>query len=199
MLTHIGTNKIETERLILRPFRLEDCPKMFENWASDDDVTRFLTWTSHRSITDTENVVNLWTSEYNRNDTYHWVIILKRTNEPIGSIAVVNYNASSEYAEMGYCMGKYWWGMGIMTEALDAVLDYLFTRVGFNSIRASHAVKNPASGRVMEKCGMKYDGTFRQYFKSTCGEFLDISFRSILKSEYISIEKRHQECYNSIQ
>ena len=196
MLTHVGTNKIETERLILRPFRSDDAAKMFENWASDDEVTRFLTWTSHRTVSDTENIINLWLSEYNNTDYYNWVIILKRTGEPIGNISVVNYNASSEFAEIGYCLGKYWWGIGIMSEALDAVIAYLFNRVGFNSVRACHAVKNPGSGRVMEKCGFKPEGTLRQYFKAHSGEFLDISYRSILKSEYIAIEKKREKCYN---
>ncbi len=196
MLTHIGTNKIETERLILRPFRLEDAPKMYENWASDDEVTRFLTWQSHRSICDTENIINLWLSEYNNTDYYNWVIILKRTGEPVGSISVVKYNASAEFAEIGYCLGKYWWGIGVMTEALEAVTSYLFNRVGFSSVRAWHAVKNPASGRVMEKCGFSYEGTLRQYFKAKNGEMLDISIRSILKTEHIAIEKKKEKCYN---
>lgn len=197
MLTHIGTNKIETEHLILRPFRLEDAPKMFENWASDDEVTRFLTWHSHRSLSETESVINQWTAAYNNTDTYNWVIVSKRTNEPIGSIGVVSYNASAEFADIGYCLGKYWWGMGFMTEALNAVVGYLFNRVGFNSVRACHAVKNPASGRVMEKCGFSQEGTMRQYFKTKNGELLDISFRSILKSEYIAIENRRKKCYNN--
>lgn len=197
MLTHIGTNKIETERLILRPFRLEDAGKMYENWACDDEVTRFLTWHSHRSVHDTECLLNLWTANYNNTDCYNWVIVSKRNNEPIGSISVVSYNASAESADVGYCLGKYWWGRGFMTEALGAVTSYLFKRVGFNSVRACHAVKNPASGKVMEKCGFTLEGTLRQYFKSKSGEFLDISYRSILKSEHLAIEKQRQKCYNN--
>lgn len=169
---------------------------MYENWASDDEVTRFLTWSSHRSVHETECVINQWTAAYNNTDTYNWIIVSRRTNEPVGSISVVNYNASSEFADIGYCLGKYWWGIGFMTEALEAVMGYLFYRVGFNSLRACHAVKNPASGRVMEKCGFTLEGTMRQYFKSRSGEFLDISFRSILKSEYLAIEKRRKKCYN---
>lgn len=154
---------------------------MFKNWANDADVTRFLSWQAHQNITDTENIVNLWLSEYNCMDRYNWVIVHKITNEPIGNISVVRFNASSEYAEVGYCLGKKWWGRGFMTEALGAVTDYLINTVGFHSVRACHAVKNPASGRVMEKCGYMYEGTFRDYFKAHDGKFLDLKFYSYLK------------------
>lgn len=193
MLKHLGTNIIKTEHLLLRPFRSEDCRYMYKNWASDPEVAKFLTWQAHRSIADTENIVNLWVSEYNSMDSYNWVIVNRLTNEPIGSIGVVRINASSEYAEIGYCLGQKWWGRGFMTEALAAVTDYLLNTVGFHSLRACHAVKNPASGRVMEKCGYKFEGTFREYFKAHDGVFLDINFYSRLKSE-MAIENSAEVC-----
>ena len=72
-----------------------------------------------------------------------------------------------------------------MTEAFSAVIPYLF-EVGFNRITAAHAVENPASGRVMQKCGLTYEGTFRQFFRATSGELLDISFYAVLKEEFSS-------------
>lgn len=184
MLNHKGTNIIETERLILRRFVSEDAPVMFRNWAGDREVPKFLTWNVHRSVADTENVVNMWVAQYNDIKTYNWVIVLKELGEPIGSINVCRLYENIDGAEIGYCIGKPWWGKGIMTEAFSAVIPYLF-EVGFNRIDAAHAVKNPASGRVMQKCGLKYEGTFRQFFRSTAGELLDISFYSILREEFI--------------
>ncbi|MDE6594583.1 MAG: GNAT family N-acetyltransferase [Oscillospiraceae bacterium] len=184
MLNHKGTNIIETERLILRPFRSEDAPVMFRNWAGDREVPKYLTWNVHRSVADTENVVNMWVAQYNDIKTYNWVIVLKELGEPIGSIGVCRIYDNIDGAEIGYCIGKPWWGKGIMTEAFSAIIPYLF-EVGFNRIEAAHAVKNPASGRVMQKCGLKYEGTFRQFFRSTAGELLDISFYSILRDEYL--------------
>lgn len=183
MLNHKGTNIIETERLILRPFRSEDAPVMFRNWAGDREVPKYLTWNVHRSVADTENVVNMWVAQYNDIKTYNWVIVLKELGEPIGSINVCRLYENIDGAEIGYCIGKPWWGKGIMTEAFSAIIPYLF-EVGFNRIDAAHAVKNPASGRVMQKCGLKYEGTFRQFFRSTAGELLDISFYSILREEW---------------
>lgn len=182
MLNHKGTQTIETERLILRRFESGDAPAMFRNWAGDRDVTRYLTWNAHRSVADSECVVNMWVAQYNEPATYRWAIVPKSFGEPIGGIDVVRIYDNIDAAEIGYCIGKNWWNKGIATEAFSAVIPYLFG-VGFNRIDAAHAVKNPASGRVMEKCGLKYEGTFRQFFRATSGELLDISFYSILRNE----------------
>lgn len=185
MLNHKGTKIIETERLILRPFRSEDAPFVFKNWASDREVPKYLTWNVHRSLADSENVVNMWAAQYNDTSTYNWVIVLKELGEPIGSIGVARIYENIDGAEIGYCIGRKWWNSGIMTEAFSAVIPYLF-EVGFNRIDAAHAVKNPASGRVMQKCGLTFEGTFRQFFRSTAGELLDISYYSILREEFLN-------------
>ncbi|MCH5192880.1 MAG: GNAT family N-acetyltransferase [Oscillospiraceae bacterium] len=183
MLDHKGTNIIETDRLILRPFRSSDAEYMFRNWASDREVTKFLTWNAHRSLSDSEAVINMWTAEYNDNSRYNWAIVLKELGEPIGGIDVVKIYDNTDTAEIGYVIGREWWNKGIMTEAFRTIIPYLFD-VGLNQIRACHAVKNPASGRVMEKCGLTYEGTFRQFFRATSGELLDISYYSILRSDF---------------
>ncbi|MCM1479191.1 MAG: GNAT family N-acetyltransferase [Muribaculaceae bacterium] len=187
MLNHKGTNIIETPRLFLRPFRSEDAPAMFRNWASDREVTRFLTWNAHRSLADSEYVLNMWTAAYNDIKTYRWAIVPKETGEPIGGIDVVHIYENTDTAEIGYCIGRNWWNRGIVTEAFSAIIPYLF-EVGFNRIEAVHAVKNPASGRVMEKCGLKYEGTLRQFFRSAAGDLLDISYCSILREEFFGGE-----------
>lgn len=190
MLNHKGSKTIETDRLILRQYRSTDAELMFRNWASDREVTKFLTWNAHRSISDTEAIINLWVSEYNELSRYNWIIVLKETGEPIGSIDVCHIHANIDAAEIGYCIGKAHWGKGIMTEAFKAVIKYLFEEIGFNQVRAAHAVKNPASGKVMEKCGLALDGTFRQFFRATSGELLDISYRSILREDYFADKEK---------
>ena len=103
---------------------------------------------------------------------------------PIGNISVVRLSEKSEYAELGYCMGNAYWNKGFMSEAAKAVIDFLFTEVGVNRVGISHAVKNPASGRVAQKCGLTFEGTKREYFKTSTGEFLDISDYGIIRSEW---------------
>ena len=183
MLNHKGTVTIETERLILRRFTMEDAEAMYRNWASDDEVTKHLTWPTHTSVEISKMVLTDWTSHYPEPDFYNWAIVLKENGpEPIGNISTAHVKESTLCATMGYCMSRAHWGKGIMTEALTAVIDFFFDEVGFNRIDADHAVDNPASGRVMEKSGMRYEGTHRQAVRTNCG-IVDIKKWAILKSD----------------
>lgn len=181
-LTHKGTKKLETGRLLLRQVQMEDVRPMFNNWASDSEVTRYLTWPPHSSPEITAKVVESWIKEYEKDSFYQWVIVLKELGQPIGSISVVSHWDEVAKAEIGYCIGKPWWGQGIMTEALQAVMDYLFEEVGMNRIEARHDPKNPASGAVMKKCGMQYEGTLRQAGRNNQG-LCDECIYSLLRQE----------------
>ena len=183
MLNHKGTVTIETDRLILRRFAMEDAEAMFRRWASDDEVTKHLTWPTHSSLEISKMVLTDWTSHYPEPDFYNWAIVLKENGpEPIGNISVVGIDNKVDAATMGYCMSRAHWRKGIMAEALTAVIDFFFDEVGFNRIDADHAVDNPASGRVMEKSGMRYEGTHRQAVRTNCG-IVDIKKWAILKSD----------------
>ena len=138
MLSHKGTQTIETSRLILRRAVREDAEAMFRNWASDPEVTKFLTWPAHGSIAVSEMVIGSWLQEYEKENYYQWMIVLKELDEPIGSISVVRQNDRVEEAEIGYCIGSPWWHRGIVSEALAAVIEYLFAEVGMNRVAARH-------------------------------------------------------------
>jgi len=159
MLTHKGTQTIKTSRLILRKAIRTDAEPMFRNWASDPDVTKYLTWSTYENVETAYPVIDTWISGYEKLNFYQWMIVLKEQNEPIGSISVVRQRDDIAQAEIGYCIGRQWWNLGIMSEALAAVIDFLFKEVGMNRITAKHDTNNPRSGGVMRKCGMKYEGT----------------------------------------
>lgn len=180
MLTHKGTQTIKTHRLVLRRFRTDDAKAMFENWAGDDEVTKYLTWPTHSNVETSEWVLKDWISSYQNDDFYTWAIEFE--GQAIGSISVVKKNDDIRKAEIGYCIGRNWWHKGIMGEALKAVMDYLFDEIGMNRISACHDPRNPNSGRVMEKCGMKYEGTFRQSGRNNQG-ICDERYYSLLRSE----------------
>ena len=91
-MNHLGTVTLETARLILRRFRAEDAEQMYHNWASEDEVTRFLTWPTHPNADITRQIIGQWIKEYEKNDYYNWAIELKETGEIIGSISVVSEN-----------------------------------------------------------------------------------------------------------
>lgn len=182
MLTHKGTQTLRTERLTLRRFVIEDVQPMFDTWANDERVTRYMTWAPHGSPELTRQLLEGWIAGYSKPNYYNWVMELD--GHIIGSISVVHISEHSEYADIGYCMGYDYWNRGLMTEAARAVIDYLFEDVGLNRITIEHAVKNPGSGRVAQKCGLSYEGTKRQFFKAISGEFLDIAFYGLLRSEW---------------
>ena len=183
-MNHIGTKVIETERLILRPFTMADAQPMFDNWASDPAVTKYLSWPAHGSVAITEMVMKDWVYGYANPDRYNWAITLKeKGDDPIGNISAVRMYEDTESLEIGYCMGRAWWGGGIMAEALKAVIDFFMAEVGANRVYARHDTANPNSGKVMAKAGMKFEGIIRQSGRNNQG-IVDLAYYSILRSEW---------------
>ena len=189
-MTHEGTQTLKTERLILRRFAVDDAADMFYNWANDERVTRFLTWEPHGEIEVTKQLLEDWCVDYREESYYNWVI--EFGGRASGGISVVHMNEKSESMELGYCMGYDNWGKGIMTEAVNAVRDYLFAEIGVHRIVIRHAAGNPASGRVAQKCGFIKEGIERESFRSRTGEFWDIVQYAILQSDWrnIAAEKK---------
>ena len=177
-----GTQRIETERLILRRFKLEDAEDMYANWASDPEVTRFLTWPAHSSVEVTKNILADWIPRYEDGGYFNWVMEYKNTRKAIGNISVVKLIESINAAEMGYCMSKAYWGQGLMPEALITVMDFLFDVVGLNRVAACHDANNPKSGRVMEKAGMKQEGILRAAGKNNLGICDDV-WHAMIRSD----------------
>lgn len=181
-MNHCGTCNIETKRLLLRRFEIEDAAAMYHNWASDQEVTKFLTWPAYTSVDDAEKTLREWLFSYQNSSFYQWAIVPKDLNEPIGSISVVGMDEKTETMEIGYCIGRKWWHQGITAEALKAVVDFLFDQVKANRIQARHDVNNPNSGLVMKKCGMQYEGTMRCAAINNQG-LCDMSYYAVLRSD----------------
>ena len=158
-MKHLGTKTIETRRLVLRKFTLSDAEPMYRNWASDPEVTRYLLWPAHESEEETKGILKGWIAAYEKPEKYEWCIELKEIGEAIGSIGVVMVNEKVQSMEVGYCLSCDYWHKGIMSEALSAVVEYLTNEVGARRIQARCDTRNPYSAKVMEKCGLKYEGT----------------------------------------
>lgn len=182
MLHHTGTVLIETERLLLRRFTLADDKAMYTNWANDDEVTKYLYWPTHAGLDVSRKVLEDWVASYEKHDYYQWAIVPKELGEPIGSIAAVAVRDRDENCEIGYCIGRAWWGKGIMTEALRAVMN-LFFAMGMERVAAMHMAENPASGKVMVKCGMKPEGVLRRAHKNKWGGFSDLTVYGAVREE----------------
>lgn len=182
-MKNCGTQRIETDRLILRRYKIEDADAMYKNWASDSEVTKFLTWQPHSSVDVSRSIIEDWLKKYSDEKYYQWAIVLKANgNEPIGDISVVHMNEDISMAHIGYCLGRAWWRRGIMSEALKAVTDFMFDTVEVNRVESRHDPRNPNSGKVMQKCGMKYEGTLRSADRNNQG-ICDACYYALLRSE----------------
>ena len=168
-MIHKGTKDLNTNRLKLRKLTLKDSKDMYKNWASDEEVTKYLTWKAYKSCDDVKEMINKWIENYNKDDFYHWGIELKEIGEVIGTISVVNIKEDIEEMEVGYCIGKEFWNRGITTEALKCVMEYLFKEVDVNRISLKHDTRNIASGEVMKKAGLEYEGTLKKASKNNLG------------------------------
>lgn len=183
MMNHCGTQTIETNRLLLRRFSADDADAMYRNWASDPEVTKYLTWPYHTGPDISLAVLESWIPSYAKKDYYQWAIVLKEHgNEPIGSISAVQVNDDLNMIEIGYCIGKNWWHQGIVSEALKTVMDFFFDVVGADRIECRHDPRNPHSGMVMKKCGMRYEGTMLRADKNNQG-ICDVCWYALLRTE----------------
>ena len=180
-MEHKGTVVLETERLILRRFQVGDAQAMFENWASNPNVTKYLTWQPHASADATRALLGEWVQDYARPDRYQWAIELKTLGQPIGSISVVHVRENVDECEVGYCLGEPWWKKGIMTEAFKRVIAFLFEEVKANRICAHHDTENVGSGKVMQKSGLTYEGTLRQAGCNTSNPRCDLAVYAVIK------------------
>lgn len=176
--------KLETNRLIIREFNIDDAQQMFENWVNDKEVCKYLSWEAHSDVSVTKKLLSTWISEYKYNTTCNLAIVFKDIDKVIGTISLIKVDYKNSNCEIAFSIGKKYWSKGITTEAVKIVLNYLFNELAFNRIEALQDVKNIASGRVLEKSNMILEGTLRQARKRKDGTYGDINVWSIIKNEY---------------
>lgn len=183
-MTHKGTVTLQTERLILRRFTIDDAEAMYNNWANDPEVTKFLMWQPHTDVSVSKAVTNEWVENYKDDNYYQWAIVLKELGEPIGSIAAVKVDDAIKMVHIGYAIGTQWWHRGYTSEALTRLVRFFFEEIGINRIESRHDPRNPNSGKVMVKAGLKYEGTLRQSDTNNQGGFCDAAYYAILAEDY---------------
>ena len=184
-MKNLGTKKLETERLILRKFELSDIEELFYNgYIRDELMTENLSWKPCKTIEEQRKIIEEWVNNYKELNFYKWLIELKDTHELIGGIDVCNLYEKKDYGEVGYCISSKHWNKGYATEALRKVIEYLLIDCEFHLVEAHHAGYNLASGRVMQKAGMKKDGELRERrFDKKTGKYTPQVYYSIIKEE----------------
>lgn len=179
---------VETERLILRKMRMSDAADV-HRYAKDPEVARHVLWEAHRSLWETRAYIHFLLYQYRNGDPGSWAIVLRESGKVIGTIGYMNYSPDNATVEVGYSLSREHWGKGLMTEALCAVIGETFRVLQLHRIEAMHFTDNPASGRVMEKCGMTHEGHMRE--RICCkGVFRDVEMWGILRKDW---ERSHPE------
>ena len=177
---------LQTARLVLRPFTLADAPAV-RRLAGERDVAATTLNIPHPYE---EGVAEDWirthAPRFESGELATFAITERGTGELLGAIGLA-ITPQHERAEMGYWIGKSYWGRGYATEAAAAMLAYAFDVLGLNRVHATHLTRNPASGRVMHKVGMTYEGRSREHLKKW-GVFEDVERYGILRSEYRAAE-----------
>lgn len=183
MLTHTGTQTIETERLLLRRFCFSDCEGVCKNWAGDKLVQSMYHEPVYATIEETKQLLENYINSYEKQDYYRWAVILKEEDTCIGQIAFFLVDNNNMLCEIEFCVGRAYQNKGYITEATKAVIAYGFEKVNFNRIQITHREANNASKRVIEKCGFTYEGALRKFFYRD-GKFYDRLYYSILKNDW---------------
>lgn len=180
---------LETERLRLCKIVPEHAADMFE-YSGDAEVTRYLTWSPHSSAKETERYIRILQKKYADGSFNDWGVVLKETGKFIGTCGYTSFDYEHNTAEVGYVLGKPYWGQGFAPEAVRRVMRYGFEVLGLDGFTAKYMEGNDASGRVMQKCGMTLDGVYRHsmYIK---GEFKNIVVYRVTKEQFYTAPERN--------
>ena len=179
VFSHLPT--LLTSRLTQRPVRKSDAEDMYE-YSRDPEVARHVLWDAHTSIHQTRNYIRYLIRQYRNAAPGTFAIALRDSGKVIGTIGFMWLQMDNRSAEVGYSLGRRYWNQGYMTEALQAIVEFGFTRLNLNRIEAQHECDNPASGRVMLKAGMQREGTLRQRIFNK-GRFVDVDLYAIVRSD----------------
>ena len=173
--------ELETERLILRSIRRKDAGDLF-SFARNEEVTRFVLWSPHESIRDSRRYIRCCRRQYANGFPGIFAIEHKEDRRMIGTIGYVGFSREHRCAEIGYSLDPKYWNRGLMTEALARLIRYSFEDLGLHRLEACHDINNPASGRVMEKCGMHLEGTLKDKYNNK-GVYCTVHLFAIIRNE----------------
>lgn len=176
--------EIVTPRLLLRRIRKTDYRDMY-SYSRDPEVTRYLTWEPHTSENCTLRYLAYILPKYRSGEFHDWAVVWRESDKMIGTCGFTSLNCDHNYGEIGYVLHRAFWGKGIAPEAIRAIMKVGFLDMNLHRIEAKYILGNDRSRRVMEKCGMQFEGLRRQamYVK---GRYETIGVCSILASEFIS-------------
>ena len=182
MLTHTGTQTIETERLILRRFEYSDCGSVFANWASDEEVQKMYSEPVYSTPEAVKGLLDKYISAYEKEDCYRWAVIERKSGQCIGQIAYFLVDSKNHFAEIEYCIGQQFQCRGFATEAAKAVIDFGFRKMNLHKVQICTKTINAPSKRVIEKESGECIGQIAYFLVDSKNHFAEIEY--CIGSEY---------------
>ena len=182
--------ELETKRLILRRLVMSDIQDIFEV-ASEPDVTRYITWETHRTLDDARRFIQVVHDWYDRQEVLYWAVLRKSDLKLIGTCGIFEWVLRDARAELSYTLGRPHWGQGYASEVVNALVRFGFETMQLNRLEGRCLLENTASAHVMEKARLNLDGILRQqlYLK---GAFHDLMVYSLLREDWLNLATVNQ-------
>ena len=176
---------LETDRFILRKIKVSDYLDMYE-YSKSERVTKYLLWRCHPDARYTRDYLSYVQSQYRVGEFYDWAIVDKESSKMIGTCGFAKLDTENNSAEIGYVINPDYWRRGIATECVRKVIDFGFNKLNLHRIEARYIVGNEVSRRVMEKCGMVFEGIHKSslFVKD---EYVSVGFCAITYDDYLNI------------
>ena len=150
----------ETSRLVAKPAAVEDAQVVFDEYASDAAVAKYMTWTPHRSVADTANFLKRCERAWRDGSAYPWTLWQKQDGAFVG---LVEIRVTASAVDLGYALARRWWRQGLMSEALAPVVQWALAQPTIYRVWATCDVENLASARLLERLGMEREGVLRRW------------------------------------
>jgi ribosomal-protein-alanine N-acetyltransferase len=189
----LAPSPIQSERLLIRPVLESDLPALLEV-NSNEEVTRLLPYATWTSMADGQAWLGRMRAIEATGSALQFVVVLESTARAIGTCLLFRFEEASARAELGYALGRAYWGRGLMQEALEALLGCAFASMGLRRLEAEVDVRNLASARLLERIGFAKEGLLRQRW-ITKGEARDVGMFGLLRSEWL---ERRAGCGDSV-
>jgi RimJ/RimL family protein N-acetyltransferase len=157
---NVFADVVTTERLVLRPARLDDAPAIFDAYCQDPEVTRYLTWRPKQAVQEIESFLLSCVDARRGGTRWPWMLCLRGSDQPFGMIEM---RMDGHAGELGYVLARSRWGRGFMPEAARAVTRHALAQPHVFRVSAVCDVDNTASARVLEKIGMQREGRLKRY------------------------------------
>jgi [ribosomal protein S5]-alanine N-acetyltransferase len=182
---NIFDRSLMTNRLCLRRLNESDDSDMFE-YTRNPEVTRFLSWEPQTEIAQTRQYISKLIAEYNSGNSYAWAVEIADLKKFIGVVRIFDVSFGNKRGELSYVINPVYQGKGFAFEAIKAIIEFCFSEVGLNRIQAKCTVDNLPSERVLQKLGMSYEGTLREYWINK-GVLTDAKIYSVTVADFLNI------------